>query len=57
MAHYRCLFPSADGKITAAAENVEAASDAEALALSRELVRRAPQLQRVRALAMQAPRL
>ena len=37
MAHYRCYFLDVDGKITAAAENVEAASDSEALALSREL--------------------
>jgi hypothetical protein len=37
MAHYRCYFLGADGKISAAAENIEAGSDAEALAISREL--------------------
>jgi hypothetical protein len=37
LAHYRCYFLGADGKISAAAENIEAASDADALALSREL--------------------
>jgi hypothetical protein len=37
LAHYRCYFLGADGKISAAAENIEAGSDAEALALSREL--------------------
>ena len=37
MAQYRCYFLGADGKITAAAETVEAASDEEALALSRTL--------------------
>lgn len=37
MAHYRCYFLGADGRILGAAENIEATSDTEALAASRQL--------------------